>query len=172
MPRGIVINKDGTFEGAPVESGTFDVTVNVKASKTVKVPGSSAGSDRDEIKTINVSQKFTFTVAAAEVVTHKVTLSGNYDGAKDGALTVVDGEGLSFGANPTREGYIFTGWYTDKDCTKTADPNAVITGDTVYYAGWTKEASNGMGTAALVIAIVGVLAGAAAIVLFALKKKA
>lgn len=39
--------------------------------------------------------------------------------------------------NPTRDNYVFTGWYYDKDCTKPVDLSSpVIAGDTTLYAGW------------------------------------
>ena len=37
---------------------------------------------------------------------------------------------------PTREGYTFTGWYTNKECTALASINSKFSGNKVFYAGW------------------------------------
>ena len=39
---------------------------------------------------------------------------------------------------PFREGYVFTGWYKDDDCTVPYDDSVPITEDTSVYAGWRK----------------------------------
>ena len=40
---------------------------------------------------------------------------------------------------PTREGYVFTGWYTDSACFELWDTeNRTIEGDLTLYAGWEK----------------------------------
>lgn len=40
---------------------------------------------------------------------------------------------------PTKEGYIFNGWYEDEDKTVAFDFNKEITEDITLYAKWTKE---------------------------------
>jgi uncharacterized repeat protein (TIGR02543 family) len=42
-------------------------------------------------------------------------------------------------ADPTRDGYTFTGWYTDEACTEEFDFNTKITGDLTLYAGWEEK---------------------------------
>lgn len=40
---------------------------------------------------------------------------------------------------PTKEGWTFTGWYTDRDCTESWDSeNDTVTGSMTLYAGWDK----------------------------------
>ena len=39
-------------------------------------------------------------------------------------------------ADPVREGFAFTGWYTDSACTKAYDFSAPVTGEFTLYAGW------------------------------------
>ncbi len=41
--------------------------------------------------------------------------------------------------NPTREGYIFKGWYEDSNYTKEFDFNTIITGTKSLYAKWEKD---------------------------------
>lgn len=48
-------------------------------------------------------------------------------------------ETLNIEENPVKEGYIFTGWYTDRDCTNSFDvENDAVTGSMTLYAGWKK----------------------------------
>ena len=48
-------------------------------------------------------------------------------------------ETLNIEENPVKEGYIFTGWYTDRDCTNSFDvENDAVTGSMTLYAGWEK----------------------------------
>ncbi len=37
---------------------------------------------------------------------------------------------------PTKNGYVFTGWYSDKELTKQYDDDAKVTAATTLYAGW------------------------------------
>lgn len=48
-------------------------------------------------------------------------------------------ETLNIEDNPVKEGYIFTGWYTDRDCKNSFDvENDAVTGSMTLYAGWEK----------------------------------
>ena len=61
---------------------------------------------------------------------------------------------------PTREGYDFTGWYSDKALTKEI-ASVRITKDTTVYAGWRKaEANPNTGAYVLSATVIGALAGA------------
>lgn len=40
--------------------------------------------------------------------------------------------------DPTRDGYVFLGWYTDAECTESFDFSQAISCDTVLYAKWVK----------------------------------
>lgn len=40
---------------------------------------------------------------------------------------------------PVKEGYKFTGWYTDRDCTNEWEADNAITGSMTLYAGWEKN---------------------------------
>ena len=52
---------------------------------------------------------------------------------------------LTYPSIPTRDGYIFKGWYTDKSCTELYDFSAEITKDWTLYAGWTAINTSGYG---------------------------
>ena len=46
---------------------------------------------------------------------------------------------LELKEDPVKEGYVFTGWYTDRDCTESFDVKTdTVTGSMTLYAGWEK----------------------------------
>ncbi|MBO5528181.1 MAG: leucine-rich repeat protein [Bacilli bacterium] len=52
------------------------------------------------------------------------------------STTVSEGGSISVPANPSKSGFVFTGWYLDPECTQKATFPMNISGDTVLYAGW------------------------------------
>ena len=70
------------------------------------------------------------------VPTKNVTFIYN-NGTDNTVIKVEKGSKVSEIPNPTREGFIFGGWYTNEGCTTAFDPNAPITSDTTVYAKWT-----------------------------------
>lgn len=52
-------------------------------------------------------------------------------------------KGISYPNIPRREGYVFRGWFTNKNCTEVYDFTAEISSDITLYAGW--QAMNTMG---------------------------
>ncbi len=73
---------------------------------------------------------------------YTVTFNTN-NGAANTTKEVVINSKLAKPADPIKTGYIFTGWFTDSECTEEFDfDNDVITSTTTLYAGWeegTKE---------------------------------
>lgn len=50
------------------------------------------------------------------------------------------GDYLKIDQEPTREGYVFAGWYLDENCTNPWDiENDMITGSMTLYAKWVKK---------------------------------
>ena len=55
------------------------------------------------------------------------------------AVSMMYGELLKEPEAPSREGYVFTGWYTDSGCSDMWDmENGTIQSDMTLYAGWQK----------------------------------
>lgn len=52
------------------------------------------------------------------------------------AQSIVQGTKLSKPAEPVKEDYVFTGWYTDAACTKSYDFNQAVNTNVTLYAGW------------------------------------
>ena len=67
-----------------------------------------------------------------------VNFDSNQGTAVDSQLVAV-GDKVAKPADPTKEGYTFSGWFTDKDCTKAYDFDADVDGtqpEFTLYAGW------------------------------------
>ena len=84
---------------------------------------------------------------APKVLKVTVTFDSNQGTAVDSQLVAV-GDKVAKPADPTKEGYTFSGWFTDEDCTKAYDFDAAVDGtepEFTLYAGWKAEAQPGTG---------------------------
>ncbi len=105
------------------KEGTYDIVV---ADAALKVNPNY----ETEIKYVNGKVE----VAAYYTVTFDLSGKGESTTQKD----IKKGSTISKPADPQAEGFIFTGWYKDKDCTAKWDFAAdKIESDTTLYAGWT-----------------------------------
>ena len=76
----------------------------------------------------------------ADVVKHQVTFNSDGGSAVE-SQEVIHGQKAQRPVSPTKEGYLFLGWYVDEAKTIEFDfVNGIITKDTILYAKW--EASN------------------------------
>ncbi len=75
------------------------------------------------------------TVTPPEDDRHTVTFVTNGGRAVD-PLKIEDGKRIGNLPTPSRDGYKFLGWYTDKECTKKWSNMTKVTGDVTLYAGW------------------------------------
>lgn len=60
----------------------------------------------------------------------------------DGTLkkyTVLKGEKFARPEDPAKDGFAFTGWYTDRACTKLYDFDNTVTDTLILYAGWAQD---------------------------------
>lgn len=78
--------------------------------------------------------------AAAFAISHRgFTVKFDTDGGSYVApVKVMYSETVS-PADPVKEGYEFTGWYTDRDCTNEWSAEEEVTGSMTLYAGWNEK---------------------------------
>ena len=83
--------------------------------------------------------KFTANEYQVSTGTHSsvvVTYDYNYSGARPTEVEYSPGDSIVYPTNPTREGYLFTGWYTESSCVNKYYFNTEINADMTLYAGW------------------------------------
>ena len=76
------------------------------------------------------------TTIYAKLGAKKVVSFDSKGGSAVDAINVASGEKLVLPTEPTKEGYKFSGWFTDTDCTAAYDVNAAVENDFTLYAKW------------------------------------
>lgn len=81
-------------------------------------------------------------VATVFIVRHS-GFTVNFDtngGSHIESVKVMHSQTVDIEEDPVKEGYIFTGWYTDRDCTESFDIETdTVTAGMTLYAGWEKS---------------------------------
>ncbi len=67
-----------------------------------------------------------------------VTFTSN-GGTNVESIKVAEGSNIALPANPTRQGYLFSGWYVDKELKTKFEEDANILDDSILYAKWVEE---------------------------------
>ncbi len=73
----------------------------------------------------------------------EISLDANGGTVSSATVKVVEGAAIGTLPTPTKEGYTFGGWYTAKGNGAKITDETVPTGNTTYYARWTKEIGDG-----------------------------
>lgn len=112
---------------------TFDCTSNDVVIKTDD--GSESGSESGPVSgSEGGSEGAPSGSGGAVTEEYKVMF---YDGSNLLAeKVVVAGIAVAKPADPVKSGYAFTGWFTDKECTKAYDFSQKVNGNLNLYAGW------------------------------------
>ncbi|NMF02403.1 DUF5011 domain-containing protein [Bifidobacterium boum] len=147
VPHNPYGKKDDTT--AYVKIGTaFDPLADVKAKDdadgdvtgSITVDGSV---DTSKPGTYSVTYTVTDVNGNVSKVKRTVVVTGyrtiHYDGNgndTNASAEVPEGVAVTVPAAPTRDGYTFTGWTTDKEGLHPYDPSAQTTGDVTLYAQW------------------------------------
>ena len=80
--------------------------------------------------------------ATVFIVSHSgFTVSFDTDGGSHiESVKVMHSQTVEVKEDPVKEGYVFTGWYTDRDCTESFDIKTdTVTSSMTLYAGWKKS---------------------------------
>ena len=71
-----------------------------------------------------------------------VTFSTGGHGTAPDAVIVESGKTAQKPDDPTEEGWVFGGWFTEEECANAFDFSTAITADITLYARWTKEGTS------------------------------
>lgn len=97
------------------------------------------------LKTANimVTAFIVLLVAATVFIVSHSGFTVNFDtngGSHIESVKVMHSQTIELKEEPVKEGYIFTGWYTDRDCTESFDIKTdTVTASMTLYAGWKKS---------------------------------
>ena len=125
----IKIGSDGTVTLPLTDNGAYVYYVCTVTNTNSAVNGTTTASRQTAVFS---SQMENFTV----------TFNLNYDGSTKTTQDVASGSAVEKPQPPTRDGYIFGGWYTDTDCTNEYDFAIGVTADITLYAKWTEETAS------------------------------
>ena len=115
-----------------------------KAADTHRKGGLYAGV-KMSVKTANILVAVLIVAlisVTAFVVTHNgFTIKFDTDGGSQiESVKAMYSDVLTVSEEPVKEGYVFTGWYTDRDCTDEWDiATDTVTNSMTLYAGWTEK---------------------------------
>lgn len=120
IPDGIAFNAaTGELDGKPTKAGTYSFVLQaVTASGTYDLP---------------------VTITVSETV---YTVTYNTQGGNTIAAGTVSAGGTAANITPVKNGYIFTGWYTDAACTAAYNFSNGVTANVTLYAGWAAQATD------------------------------
>ena len=110
-----------------------DGSVTLPGGSSVTVPDEAGGST-----TVTVPDGGgTFDPSEGTLTRYYTVTFDSKGGSSVDSIVVAESSPVTKPADPTREGYTFTGWYQDAACTVTWDfASMTITGDTTLHAGW------------------------------------
>lgn len=125
-----VLFNDGKYAVGNEEAVKGDATYSVTNTDGTVVYFTDAQAANDYAKESGAQ--------APEVLKVTVTFDSNQGTAVDSQLVAV-GDKVAKPADPTKKGYTFSGWFTDKDCTKAYHFDAAVDNtqpEFTLYAGW------------------------------------
>jgi len=144
---GTTIIRDGTYLAVIIPDGTDvcygKLTVATDETATTLTVTATAIADRTKSATVTV----TVTPATnggggggGGSSNYTVTFATN-GGSTVSSQRVSSNGKVTKPADPTKDGFTFSGWYSDKELTQTYDFSKAITGNTTIYAKWTQNAA-------------------------------
>ncbi len=134
-----VLFGDGKYAVTDEETAKDDATYSVTNADGTVVYFTDAQSANDYAQESGAQ--------APKVLKVTVTFDSNQGTAVDSQIVAV-GDKVAKPADPTRKGYVFSGWFTNEDCTTAYDFDATVDGsepELTLYAGWKAEAQPGAG---------------------------
>lgn len=118
---------------------------NVTENKNARTTGGLYAKVNMSVKSANIMVLCfiaLLVIAAAFIVNHNgFTVRFDTDGGSHiESVKIMHSETVSVSEVPVKEGYAFTGWYTDRDCTDKWDiATDTVTDSMTLYAGWAEK---------------------------------
>lgn len=144
--EGVVISYVGAGpNGNYIKTGsTIKFTLAVKeaegfsGSVYLQVNGLEVKPDSSGLYTVTINSDTKIKISGITQKTYTVTFMSNYkDGYNFTARAPFNSQFAALDvADPVRLGYVFTGWYSDKNLANLINPNERIVSDITVYAGW------------------------------------
>ncbi len=125
-----------------VYSGPFTISSSITV-KAIAVKGGMANSGIASASFTKLSSNSggstapTHTAPTYTAPTYTIKFDTD-DGSTVESKDIKEGSTIGEIPEPTKEGYVFEGWYSDKEQTKAYDANTKITASTTLYAKWSK----------------------------------
>lgn len=116
-------------------------------SKNGEVKGISPGKATITAKIVingskNTTEEFKITVVKEDESEKYIVTFETNGGSEINKQTVNKGDKISKPENPTKEGYLFVGWYSDKALKNEYDFSLEVTKDMTLYAKWEEDNAN------------------------------
>ena len=120
----ITYDADNSYYGVTREDGSIILTQGQNSSDPE--PVTEQDTEPEEAPIPDVTYVVTFVTAHGSVIPSE--------------FTVNDGATVAQPTDPSEEGWVFGGWYTDEACTTLYDFSSPVTGYLILYAKWTEAA--------------------------------
>ena len=107
---------------------------------TVKSSGSSTSSQSNSSGSSSSSGSINLDIGTGTINSDAVIDTSNVDNNTIAVVGTEQNGSISYGSIPvpSKDGYVFTGWYADADATVKYNKNDVISNGSTVYAGWAK----------------------------------
>ncbi len=138
-PNGFDVTTETIVLKAPTKDGHTFKGWFKESSFTTEITNIPKGSlENVEVYAKWEANKYNITLDDVEQIqgSATITFDKNYSGSVSDTVVLQGGDVLSYPTPPTREGFIFTGWYTNSTCTTRYDFTGEITLSMTLYAGW------------------------------------
>lgn len=128
-------------ENAPSESSSAQVTKPVWFIETgnahITIGGDGGSSTGNTNSDGSSSTHNTYSSGSnSSAAMYTLTLNANGGEVSPTEITTTNTSPVHSLPTPTRDGYAFTGWFTDAACTQSYDLSSPVTGSLTLYAGW------------------------------------
>ena len=148
-PKAFKVTFDLNYDGAPAAQ-----VIDVQAENAAEQPDDPARTGYSFTgwytdKAASAEADFEVAIVADTVyyagwrkTAASVTFDPNYDGAEKSAVDVEIGAAVSTPVTPTREGFLFSGWFIDAEGANAYDFASPVQEDITLFAKWEKDSGN------------------------------